>query len=72
MKNEDPDPIVYILVERCPKCGGSLYAAWYNRVRDLPVAPVWSVECNSVDCDYVYPKQFVSVEELAKKFEAVD
>jgi len=69
---EKPDPQFYRLANRCPKCGHRLYAAWYLRANGLPFAPVWSVECDSVDCDYVYPEQFVNIEVLAKKFEAED
>jgi hypothetical protein len=49
-----------------------MYAAWYIRIRSLPLAPVWSVECDDVDCDYVYPVQFTGLEDMGKVFEAID
>ena len=69
---EEPDPRFYRLINRCPKCGHGLYAMWFHRVNGLPLAPVWSVECDNSACDYVYPLQFNNLEELANKFEAED
>ncbi|HMC87886.1 MAG TPA: hypothetical protein VKI61_20330 [Chitinophagaceae bacterium] len=63
------EPDLYILLNRCPQCGEQLHAAHGFKVRWIRVKKMWFVSCDSINCDYVYPKQFETMEELVKKFE---
>ncbi len=52
--------------DKCPTCGGKLYAYWHTPASDHPECGNWYVECTK--CDYEYDDCFPNLEWLAKKF----
>jgi hypothetical protein len=70
MQSEYPD--FFILKSTCHLCGTNLCATWNMTVSGLPLAQAWSVQCDNVHCNYVYPAQFRDLEALSAQFEALD